>query len=82
MSEWIKCADKMPDCDELREKPHKAFFWIHVGFDGGYVSKAYRVFQNEEWLWVSQLRTDRQLIFADIVITHYMPIIEPAPPQD
>ena len=83
MTEWIKCADKMPDCDELSEQPHKALFWIYCHYnDQHFVRRAYRRFQLGKWSWVNQLSFKHQMIFKDAAITHYMPIIQPAPPQD
>ena len=80
-SDWVKCSERMPDCDELRERPHKARFWIYIQWDDGYILNAYRKFQNGEWVWASQLRTNGQMIFADAVVSHYMPITPPTPPQ-
>ena len=80
---WIKCADQMPDCDELREKPHKAFFWVFCpSHSGGYTLKVYRRFQDGQWQWVSQLSKRGQITFPDEFITHFMLIDTPAPPQD
>ncbi|WP_058357251.1 hypothetical protein [Vitreoscilla massiliensis] len=82
-SDWVKCSERMPDCDDLRERPHKALFWIYCQLDGrNFVTRAYRRFQLGKWSWVNQLSFKHQMIFQDAAITHYMPIIEPTPPQD
>ena len=80
---WIKCADQMPDCDELREKPQEALFWIYCQIDGRhFVTRAYRQFRSKKWAWVDKLTTKGQMILFDNAVTHYMPIIKPTPPQD
>ena len=76
MSEWIKCADKMPDCDELRERPQEALFWIYCQIDGRhFVTRAYRQFHSKKWAWVDKLTTKGQMILFDVAVTHYMPKI-------
>ena len=85
MSEWIKCADKMPDCDELRERPNKAKFWVHFYNEltkRPCIVMAYRIYKHGKWKWVNHIEIRIQLVIPDEAITHYMPIIQPAPPQD
>ena len=82
-SDWIKCSEHLPDCDEFRANPYRALFWIYCqSNDRGYILKAYRKYQNGQWAWVSQLRPKGQLTFPDELVTHYTPIEPPQPPQE
>ena len=82
-TDWVKCSEHLPDCDEFRANPYRAWFWIYCqNNDIGYVLKAYRKYQNGQWAWVSQLRTKGQLTFPDDLVTHYTPIEPPQPPQE
>ena len=81
---WIKCTDKMPDCDELRSKPYKAIFWIAVQRDKQppFITLGVRRYRHGVWQWAQgHMERDSQLIFADDTVTHYIHVEAPEAPK-
>ena len=83
VQEWQRTAVALPDAPWLARKPDKAKFWIvykRPEINQSKVVLAYRMYHNGKWMWGSRLEHPRVTI-PDYLVTHWMPVTEPQPPQ-
>ena len=74
---WIKCADKMPDFDDVKS-PLTEYFVTISRNDGDEVQRAYYIdWSSNKSRWVSM-----NGVPISAKVTHWMPSYTPAPPQD
>lgn len=81
--EWHRTQVALPDAPWLARKPDKAKFWIvykRPKINQSKVVLAYRMYHNGKWMWGSRLEHPRVTI-PDYLVTHWMPVTEPQPPQ-